>query len=346
MQTIEVKEKHKTQLLSYPNVVGVGVGYKIKNKEKTNITSIVVFVKKKIPEKDLKPHEIIPKQINGIPTDVVEQVIKPLSLLPPLQLSRVDKWRPAVGGISIGHELITAGTLGAIVYDNETGKKLGLSNNHILANSDSEETPRANEGDNILQPAPADGGTLPDDRIGGLLRWVKLKETGTNYVDCAVFEPDNQDDLKPEILDIGEVKEINPTPTLGMYVKKSGRTTGLSSGDIDYVASTIHVDYGAFVATFEDQFGVLMGGGGGDSGSLCVTEDDKALGLLFAGSTATTPPTIWYNRISYIVKELNINFGVVFKPQIISYTPIVQAMTVGIAGVILRTTYKSVKEIF
>src|SRR3546814_8585733 len=43
--------------------------------------------------------------------------------------------RPARSGISIGHPAITAGTLGGLVRDGETGAVAMLSNNHVLANS-------------------------------------------------------------------------------------------------------------------------------------------------------------------------------------------------------------------
>lgn len=61
--------------------------------------------------------------------------------------SRTDRWRPAPGGVSIGHKDITAGTLGCVVIDDETGEKLILSNNHVLADCN-----RGKIGDEILQP--------------------------------------------------------------------------------------------------------------------------------------------------------------------------------------------------
>jgi len=68
--------------------------------------------------------------------------------------SRAEKWRPAPGGVSIGHPLVTGGTLGAVLYDN-TGRKVILSNNHILAASN-----QGKIGDKILQP-----GCLPPNSI-------------------------------------------------------------------------------------------------------------------------------------------------------------------------------------
>jgi hypothetical protein len=47
-------------------------------------------------------------------------------------LSRTERVRPIIGGISCGNYKITAGTLGLIVRDKTTKKPLILSNNHVL----------------------------------------------------------------------------------------------------------------------------------------------------------------------------------------------------------------------
>src|SRR3546814_20436073 len=77
--------------------------------------------------------------------------------------------RPARSGISIGHPAITAGTLGGLVRDGETGAVAMLSNNHVLANSTDSAV-----GDAILQPGTADGGADPDDRIPPLARFGEI----------------------------------------------------------------------------------------------------------------------------------------------------------------------------
>ncbi len=86
-----------------------------------------------------------------------------------------------MGGISVGHKDISAGTLGGYVRDNVTGELMILSNNHVLANVDAGKV-----GDAILQPGNADGGTLPADKIGTLARFVPLRVSTTKLVDCAI----------------------------------------------------------------------------------------------------------------------------------------------------------------
>ena len=71
-----------------------------------------------------------------------------------------DRWRPASGGVSIGHINITAGTLGCLAT--RDGELFILSNNHVLANSNA-----AQKGDPIIQAGRYDGGTL-DGQIATL----------------------------------------------------------------------------------------------------------------------------------------------------------------------------------
>ena len=137
------KEEVKHDILSKPNVVGVGLGFK--NNE-VGVKSIVVMVEKKKPLSALTYNQMIPLAYDGVRTDVIETgEIKALAY--------DDRYRPAPGGVSIGHYLITAGTLGSVVYSKVNGQMYLLSNNHVLANCND-----AEEGDPIFQPGPIDGG--------------------------------------------------------------------------------------------------------------------------------------------------------------------------------------------
>lgn len=69
----DVKNRHKKTILKLPNVVGIGVGPKVINGKQTDIMSIKIYVSSKLPEGELSSSDIIPKQIEGIPTDVEEQ---------------------------------------------------------------------------------------------------------------------------------------------------------------------------------------------------------------------------------------------------------------------------------
>lgn len=98
-----------------------------------------------------------------------------------------DRFDVLVGGISIGHGCVTAGTLGGFVWDAKTGEILGLTCAHIAAPTG------AKVGDEIYQPGPLDirerFNREPNehDVCGHLLRWQEISTRKVNLIDAAVF---------------------------------------------------------------------------------------------------------------------------------------------------------------
>jgi len=283
-----LSRRQERKVLRKKNVVGVGIARKVVAGRDTDEMCVVVFVERKVPVDELRRRDVIPKAVKSVKTDVVET-----GRIVALQ-SRTSRIRPAPGGVSIGHYRITAGTLGVVVR--RGGVRHVLSNNHVLANEN-----RAQPGDAILQPGPYDGGTQAD-RIAGLTAFVPIYFDGfwawllglfglappaRNIVDAAIARPMADADVSDEVLQIGLVSGT-ALATLGMAVQKSGRTTGLTSGRIVAVAATISVWYGYKLARFRDQVVTDAKSDGGDSGSLIVDMTNRAVGLLFAGSTNTT----------------------------------------------------------
>ena len=226
-----------------------------------------------------------------------------------------SKMRPAPAGISVGHYQITAGTIGCFARGRtppRSNRVLILSNNHVLANSNS-----AHLQDNILQPGPYDGGHNPAERIAILEQFIPINFAGgTNYVDCAtawcwhrlVKYPDlmYQSGTAPVYF---RVSSVPVACRIGMNVGKSGRTTQLTHGVISDCSSTIRVSYGGGkVALFSDQIAIRGVGGafsaGGDSGSLIWTWDARRnpVGLLFAGGGGIT----FACKIGRVLTALNI----------------------------------------
>jgi len=72
MTIFEVKKKYANTLDRLLNVVGTGIGSKRTAGAPTGQIAIVVFVKVKVPEAMLQPDEVIPKELEGYVTDVVE----------------------------------------------------------------------------------------------------------------------------------------------------------------------------------------------------------------------------------------------------------------------------------
>lgn len=293
---LKIKELKKNELMGIPGVVGTGIS-------RSSPERINIYVEEMTPQMINK----IPTTIDSVPTQIIEtggpfKALQLLEMARPLEKERTDKWRPAGGGVSIGHYQITAGTLGVVCFDSR-GRKVILSNCHVLANSDSIQNTRTSPNAPILQPGPYDSGKMPEDQIGVLSEWVKLDETGYNTVDAAIALPFSPDDVSQEILEIGTVKGVKD-PVENMEVKKSGRTTGLNTGRIIDTNATISVGYGEFTTTFDDQIITTAMASGGDSGSLIVDTGNHAVGLLFAGSTNLTAS----NKISNVINALGISF--------------------------------------
>lgn len=271
-----------------PNVQGVGIGYKVTHRIATKEKALQVYVDRKIHTRLLKPEDRIPDEVEGIPTDIVETGKFQIGRkFPPIYQRRV---RPAPAGVSVGHHEVTAGTLGALVR--QGGDVYILSNNHILANEN-----HAKVGDPILQPGPYDGGRPDRDTIAQLAGFVTLESEATNTVDAALATPIVRDDVAPEVLHIGRVKG-DAEPEVDMAVRKSGRTTRYTEGTVTATDVTLRVWYSEGTLVFTDQFMVSARGGfsgPGDSGSLIVDRENRAVGLLFAGSTLTTVANRWTN---------------------------------------------------
>ena len=315
------KEKFERFLLERANVIGVGIGKKIVDGEETDEPAVIVFVERKLPEAQLKRKDIVPKIVDEVKTDVVETGRLKAQAAAPGGRSRTDRWRPAPGGVSIGHIRITAGTMGAIVQAG--GRRVILSNNHVVGNSND-----GRPGDPILQPGPADSGTGADV-IGRLERFVEIRfeeAAGSslgailrrlaerlgiravplpprNFVDAAIATPERDDLVSDDILELRRAPGL-ASAGVGSRVRKSGRTTGVTEGKILATDATVEVDYDDRVATFTDQLVAGPMSEGGDSGSLLLDMDGRAVGLLFAGSDRTTV----FNRADRVAAALGIEF--------------------------------------
>lgn len=314
---MDIINKYKKKLLKRKHVVGVGFGIKETDGKRTGERAVVVLVDKKIKPDKLKRKDMVPQSLEGYQTDVIE-IGRPV-----LQVVRTERTRPAQPGISIGHYKISAGTMGAIVKDKQSNEPLILSNNHVLANITNGRDGRAEIGDHILQPGSYDDGAAPDDIIGTLERFIPIrkgasnpqcsvaisaerifnfflrmvkpsyrikvvKQEGGNLVDCAVAKPVRPDLISENILEIGKIKGIKEAE-VGMRVQKSGRTSGLTRGEIKAVGVTVEVGLNENeAAVFDDQIITTPISKAGDSGSLVLDMNNNAVGLLFAGSDKAT----------------------------------------------------------
>jgi hypothetical protein len=327
------------RILEKKNVVGAGLGYKEVKTRSTDEISVVVLVNKKEPIGKLRKQDIVPLSHDNFVTDVQE--VGTIRLLDSSDGEEEGhkRLRPAAPGCSIGHYLTTAGTFGALVRDQNSGKMLILSNNHVLANSSDGRDGRAHKGDPIYQPGPFDGGDEADmlarletfaplrreeshpacsfsanlSRIlkivpflrkrGYQLRLVRIEEKG-NLLDAALARPLNEEEVTEEVMGLGKVKGMDMA-RLGETVYKSGRTTGVTSGVVKVLEASVwvQVSHNSRVLMHEQ---IITGNMGkpGDSGSLVLNAENNAVGLLMAGSDVVTI----MNKAAHIETLLKVRF--------------------------------------
>jgi hypothetical protein len=288
-RVVEVRQLHEAELLTLDGVVGVAESYKVKAGKPTKEWAIIVLVEEKHRKAEVGKNDLVPAEIDDIPTDVVE-----VGKIEALVFNA--KTRPALPGFSIGHYAITAGTFGCVVRDIRHSDPhpgdddyLILSNNHVLANINA-----GKPGDLILQPGPFDGGLFPSDTIATLDRFEPIilsqfaSPTGYNLVDAALARPSHSRNMTASIIGAIMPQGVDQA-RVGTIVIKAGRTTQVTVGTVIAVNATVVVGYGsAGNGLFRHQILTTAMAAGGDSGSLLMDRNLKAVGLLFAGSSRIT----------------------------------------------------------
>jgi hypothetical protein len=336
-----VKGDYLSDLFSRRNVVGVGLGYKAIGGVPTDELSIVVSVTYKEQPDALASGDQVPLTLNGVKTDVVRlgvlraQDLEPCVLCPSdLRPTATAAARKAIPpGVSMSHYRATAGTFGCLVH--RGGEVFILSNNHVLA-----DTNKGQLGDAILQPGPADGGTM-DNRIATLAEYVPIdfgtsapecrvaklsasclnliartfrsrhqlqavKQTaGVNRVDAALARPVSSEVVSDDILHIGSPVGLSEAQ-LGMEVHKTGRTTGYTRGIVTQLDATVRVEYDGASALFSGQIVTSPMSEAGDSGAAVLDMDRHVVGLLFAASEGATI----VNPIDEVLSSLNVQLFV------------------------------------
>jgi hypothetical protein len=296
-----VKDATEDEILVMPGVTGVDIGYKEVAGKRTETLAIRVLVEEK---KNVSPDQMIPREIEGLPTDVIQRGTVKF-------MADTTRYDPLLGGGSIGTcwGAPGTGTLGVIVQDNTTGQLMGLSNWHVLVYGVVGDIP-------VTQPGPADGGRCPSDVIGHL-----AQSAINEFVDCAVTNIANRTTEARIAGYIGYVHGSGVV-SIGDRIKKQGRTSGLTYGDIDTLDATFRiVDYAGTARTFRHQIGIWRAHGvsdvfimPGDSGSVFVNYGGQVAGLLFAGSTGN--PFLpdgaygYANPIAAVLDALNIRIAV------------------------------------
>jgi hypothetical protein len=208
-----------------------------------------------------------------------------------------------------------SGTLGSLVQGR--GRLYILSNSHVFAHDVS--GPNVAEiGDPVNQAGLIDSQCVASaaDTVANLSSLSSIAQGGVSAVDAAIAEVvPGTVSVDGAILGIGTISSTPLDPALGVRVKKSGRTTGLTTSRIDAVNAMIQVGYStecagaSYSSTFVGQIVVANRGSkflaGGDSGSLMVEDvatNPRPIGLLYAGSSTVGIA----NPIGDVLAHLNV----------------------------------------
>lgn len=305
MQDIEYKisnicDTKYNYFLNKKNVVGIGLGFKIKNGFNTSQKCIKVLVSHKLSINKLNKNDLVPGVFQGIITDIVKTGYMKVS-------SFANKIRPVPGGYSIGPGSrlpISTGTLGCIVTDNTNFYV--LSCNHSIAFENTIPL-----GTGITQPSTKDNGNPKTDTIATLYKYIPLNfitpsHSPENYSDCAIAKISDISQVSSKLAILGNIRGIS-TPILEEYVEKVGRTTELTRGQITTIGATIRASLSRGQCIFKNQILATKMSDVGDSGALLVNLTNYGLGLL-GGSSETSS---FFTPIKSILESLNVD--IVFK---------------------------------
>lgn len=295
---LATQQRHTRRLLDLPNVVGVKVGTKRTHGVDTGIPCIVVMVRRKVAISALATDHVVPPNLDGATTDVVEEgEIRLLVTNAPPVLTQRLLTRPLVGGVSISRGLFGGtGSLGFPMLFRDGKDLVGLSNAHVCASFWNDPSPVpwwgqpyvVKVGASLFQPGVADDGGPPAQPIGSLIDWpAGLLDPGNLQPDAAIFGYADPLGVRPDILGIGACSGFL-APQVGQTVRSSGRTSGNADGQVTALGATIKVTVSAgptpleMVAEDVVELSPLMQPGDSGTGIFAGTQ---AVALGFAGSS-------------------------------------------------------------
>lgn len=286
-QNIKLSDSTISKYLKYGTVAGIGIGYKYVNNKPTDALSVIVFVGEKLSKQEVPTQEMIPEEIEGLPTDVMQSGFI-------IEHDYKSKVRPLKPGYSCSHISTAPGAIGGFFLDKDDHPVI-LSCNHVIANTNS-----ANLGDLVYQPGLND--TTVDPTFTG---WNRSPNDLPYFATLKDFTPinfSNQPNTHDSAIAVinnaftqsGMVDQIYPdvnlplngfgNATVGMQVQKFGRRTGFTTGTVIAVNASFNVSYSNNrTALFNNCIAFTYMGEAGDSGSMICDSSMNAVALLFAG---------------------------------------------------------------
>jgi hypothetical protein len=274
-RVMAVQNRHTDEVMAIDGVVGTGTGLSASGKP-----VVKVFAERESVAG-------IPATLDGVPVEVeVTGKFEAFAL--------TGQYRPVPIGVSVGNnDECASGTIGCVVT--KAGASYILSNNHVLARENA-----AAIGSDIVQPGrfdnkPKCANEVATDQVADLSAFVPIvfSTTASNTVDAAIaqFTPSTAFSCATLAGFYGTPSSTTVTATVGLAIKKVGRTTELTTGTVTAINATVNIGYSSGTARFVNQIVTSSGfSRSGDSGSLVVTNNagSNPVGLLFAGTNNGT----------------------------------------------------------
>ena len=321
-KAISIHNRHIPEILATRGVAGTAI-----SADDKGMPVITIYTKEQTAPGQLK------KDYEGV--RVIEQVsgaIKPFkgpgggggggssgqaAQTPPVKMGPSGGWR-----YDLANGYCCGGTLGALVQ--KGGVKYCLSNYHVLyadiVNGGNSRV--ASAGDPVIQPGLIDVNCTAGNatNVATLVANGGSLPMGGNAVDAGIAQvTPGMVDETGAILNVGTIGATTVSPTVGLAVKKMGRTTGLTRSSISAINGAFSITYEnecaggtSFTQSYTNQIVVANARcnfqNGGDSGSLLVqdvTTNPKAVGLCFAGSVTCNQTAIAIaNPINAVLSHL------------------------------------------
>ncbi len=269
-------DEARAALKQYPGVVSVEIGIKESGGDLTDDLSWRVYVTKKLPASDLAEDAVIPDEILGVKTDVIEYDL-------PTPTFDANKYRPLKGGIQIDNELpVGKGTLGCFAQVNGSQEIVALTNAHVV------EAGGATDSIEMGQPEYTTCCCCACDDIG---QSSSSDRRHDGSVDAAIVH------LKSGIGITNIIRALNSDGSDGTVqgsraatvstdtVVKVGKTSDRTEGTVISITHSTGASDSTPART--DQIlvrpntGVTKFQDFGDSGSVLVDQDNKVIGLMW-----------------------------------------------------------------
>jgi hypothetical protein len=251
----ELMEARRARLLTFPGVIGVGLGFRLRGGMPTGEPCLTVYVRRKLSPEELKAanRPRLPRTVRSgnrrLPVDVIE-------------LGEVR--RQADAGSSLGQaDAGERGTLGALATDLDAGDTVALTAMHVTT----------------LQQFPAGNTAAPRfvSPMPGGSPFATLRQGTMSGIDAAKLALDVQQPAVSVLPTIGRINGWRPVAfpgDQGTTVKMFGAMSGFQSGYIVNPIASLPAE------SLDAAILVNIATQGGDSGSALVDLEGLLLGFL------------------------------------------------------------------